>query len=66
MESKQAEMNELYRRLIAIEEALKSKGILTDDEGELTDWAKKELEERRKSKNYISHEEVRKRIFAKR
>lgn len=65
MESKQTDMKEVYRRLSLIEEALKSKGILADDEGELTDEIKAELEKRRKSKNYISHEEVKKRILGK-
>ena len=32
---------------------------------ELTDWAKKELEEARKRKKTVSHEEVRKMILAK-
>ena len=51
---------------------LKAKGILTekenykiDDEGELTDEFKAELEKRRNSRDYISHEEVKKRISAK-
>jgi len=35
------------------------------DEGDLTEEFKKELEKRRKSTNYISHEEVKKRIFVK-
>ncbi len=65
MESKQTDMNEIHRRLSLIEEALKSKGILRDDDGELTDEMKAELEKRRKSKNYISHEEVKKRILEK-
>ena len=65
MESKQADVGEIYKRLSAIEEALKSKGILIDDEGELTDEIKMELKKRRNSKNYISHEEVRRRILVK-
>jgi cell division protein FtsX len=38
-----------------------------DPEGELTEWAKKQLEIARKtpSSQYISHEEVKKRIFSK-
>ena len=35
------------------------------EEIELTDWAKKELEEARKRKTKIPHEEIRKIIFAK-
>lgn len=65
MESKQADVGEIYKRLSAIEEALKSKGILIDDEGELTDEIKMELKKRRNSKNYISHDEVRRRILVK-
>ena len=34
-------------------------------EGELTDWAKKELEEARKRKTKIPHEEVKKIILGK-
>ena len=38
-----------------------------DPEGELTEWAKKQLRAARKTPNsrYISHEEVKKRIFSK-
>lgn len=38
-----------------------------DPEGELTEWAKKELEKARKTpfSEYISHEQVKKRIFSK-
>ena len=35
------------------------------DDGELTDWAKQELEEARKRKEKIPHEEVKKMILAK-
>ena len=35
------------------------------EEIELTDWAKDELEEARKRKTKISHEEARKMLFAK-
>lgn len=38
---------------------------LTEDEGELHEEFKAELENRRKSTNYISHEEVKKRLFNK-
>ena len=73
MENKQITLEEIYHRLILLERALKSKGIITekedyifeDDEGELTDEFKAELEKRRKSTNYISHEEVKKRLFNK-
>lgn len=71
MEQTQISINEIYHRLIALEKALKLKGILDkdsialDDEGELTDEFKAELERRRKSKNYISHEEVKRRILGR-
>jgi len=35
------------------------------DEGELTDWAKEELEEARKRDEKVSHEEVKEMILAK-
>lgn len=66
MEQKSISLNEIYYKLLSIERALASRGIIVeDDEGELTDEFKKELEKRRKSTNYISHEEVKKHIFAK-
>jgi len=71
MEQKQINLEHIYRRLLAIEAALKQKGIRIettiseDDEGELTDEFKAELEKRRKSEDYLSHEEVKKRILAR-
>jgi hypothetical protein len=75
MEQKQITINEVYQRLVLLERALQARGIIigkteesqhkADDEGELTDEFKAELEKRRKSTNYISHEEVKKRILAK-
>ncbi len=72
MEQQQITLEEVYHRLLALEKALKSKGITisiepyeTDDEGELTDEFKALLEKRRKSTNYISHEEVKHRISSK-
>ncbi len=71
MEQKQITLEDIYRRLILLEKALQAKRIIAekhgefDDEGELTDEFKKELEKRRKTTNYISHEEVKKRIFGK-
>jgi hypothetical protein len=42
------------------------KNVVLDD-GEMTDWAKKELEEARKipRSEYISHDEVKRRILKK-
>ncbi len=44
---------------------LAQKGEKEIEEIELTDWAKKELEEARKSKKKISHEEVERIILRK-
>ena len=66
MHQKQVSLEEIYNKLLHIERALKEKGIiLEEDEGELTDEFKAELEKRRKSKNYIPHEEVKMRILSK-
>ncbi len=77
MESKQVTLDEVYNRLILLEKALRARGIVIeddknkqvkgfDDEGELRDDVKAELEKRRKSKNYISHQEVKKRLLLRR
>ncbi|MEK6924926.1 MAG: hypothetical protein AABW71_01670 [Nanoarchaeota archaeon] len=72
MENQQITLESLYHRIVLLEKALKSKGIIVekeeykmDDEGELTDEFKERLEKARKSTNYIPHEEVKKRLFAK-
>ena len=70
MEQDQINIKEIYQRLLVIEEALRKKGIILDklpedNEGELTDEFKIELEKRRKSTNYISHVEVKRRILSK-
>ena len=73
MEQKNISLEEVYRRLITIEKALKNRGIViestkeiqTDEEGEMTDEFKAKLEKRRKSTDYISHEEVKRRILAR-
>ena len=71
MEQKQISSEEVYRRLLILEEKLKSKGIISsideDDEGELTDEAKAKLERARKTplSEYIDHEDVKRKIFAK-
>lgn len=66
----QISLEVLAHRLKLIEAALQARGIIIDnvpkdDEGELTDEFKAELERRRKSTNYISHEEVKRRLLAK-
>ena len=67
MEQKQISHEEIYNRLLNIERALALKGIfVADEEGELTEEFKKILEKRRHSKNYMSHEEVKKRILSSR
>jgi hypothetical protein len=77
MEQKQITLEDIYHRLILLEKALQAKGIISkgaekaeefDDEGEFTDEFKAELERRRKTPDneYISHEEVKKRLFSKR
>lgn len=74
METKDITLEEIYHRLILLERALRARGIVVeegsdqyklDDEGELKDEVKAELEKRRKSTKYISHEEVKKRLLAK-
>lgn len=67
----QISLEELAHRLKLIEAALQERGIVVekalkeDDEGELADEFKALLEKRRKSTNYLSHEEVKKRLLAK-
>ncbi len=67
----QISLEALAHRLKMIEAALQARGIVIDnalkedDEGEITDEFKALLEKRRKSTNYISHEEVKKRLLAK-
>ncbi|MEK7087192.1 MAG: hypothetical protein AAB648_01915 [Patescibacteria group bacterium] len=74
MENKQITLEEIYNRLILLEKALRSKGIVLeednnqyklDNEGELKDEVKVELEKRRKSTKYIPHEEVKKRLLSR-
>jgi len=73
MEQQNINLQEIQRRLTLIENALKNKGINVeinesssiDDEGEIIDEFKAKLEKRRKSTNYISHEEVKKRILTR-
>ncbi|MEK6854638.1 MAG: hypothetical protein AABX73_00260 [Nanoarchaeota archaeon] len=69
MEQKQITLEEIYYKLLNIERALESKGIIIeDDEGELTDEFKARLEKARKTplSEYIDHEEVKRKILAKR
>ena len=70
MDSKEVDLSKIGRRLTAIENALKSRGITVldegyDDEGELRDEIKEELKKRRKSVNYVGHEEVKKIVLLK-
>ena len=72
MEQRQISLEEVYHKLILIERALKSKGIMIneeaiEDEGELTEEYKKKLENARITplSLYISHEEVKKKILSK-
>ena len=71
MQQHQISLEALAHRLKLIEAALQAQGIVVDtqikedDEGEFTDEFKKLLEKRRKSTNYISHEEVKQRLLAK-
>ena len=59
--------DEILNRLNKIEIEIQFIKENLEDDGELSVWAKKTLEEARKTpeKEYISHEEVKKRIFAK-
>ena len=69
----QISLESLAHRLKLIETALQARGIVVDkqplkeDEGELTDEFKERLEKARKTplSEYISHEEVKKRILAR-
>lgn len=59
-----------YNELIARMARARANNILgeivfKDEEGDLTEEIKVELEKRRKSNSYISHEEVKRRILAK-
>lgn len=51
-------LNQMQIDINAIKERLQ-------DDGELTDWAKEELEEARNRKDKISHEEVKRMILSK-
>ena len=67
MEQESINLEEIYRRLMHLENALKAKGIIEDDEGELTVEFKEELENRRHTpeSEYISFEDVKKRVLKK-
>ncbi len=62
---KTEDLKKLIRDVEQIKQMLldKRKGI--DEEGELSDWAKTELEDARKRKTKIPHEEVRRIILGK-
>lgn len=61
------ELKQLIKDVALLKEILLSSVHREDSEGELSDWAKAELEVARKTpiSQYISHEEVKKRIFHK-
>ena len=67
----EAEIKKIDEKLIKLATDIELiKGLLmskVDEEGELSDWAKNELEEARKTptSECISHEELKKRIFRK-
>ena len=73
MEQRSITLEGIYKRLVLLENALRAKGIIDqkqedfEDEGELTDEFKAELEKRRKTpdERYISFEEVKKRALRK-
>ena len=61
------DLTKLRRDIEIIKNLLISQRKIEEDEGELTEWAEKELEEARKTpeSKYISLEEVKKRILKK-
>ena len=66
----ESETKQIHKDILKMQKDIELiKEILLDEAGEreLTDWAKNELEEARKTpkEEYISHEEVKKRILAK-
>ncbi len=76
METKRITLEDVYYKLILLEKALRKNGIAfgeepeniaIDDEGELRDEVKAQLELARKTplSEYIDHEEVKKRILRK-
>ena len=74
MEQRSITLEGIYKRLVLLENALRVKGIIDqkqedfEDEGELTDEFKAQIEQARRTplSGYISHEEVTKRLFSKR
>ena len=64
METETKSINEKLTKLVRDVELIKKVLI---PEGELTDWAKSQLEKARKTSRseYVSHEEVEKRILSK-
>jgi len=74
MEQRSITLEGIYKRLVLLENALRVKGIIDqkqedfEDEGELTDEFKAQIEQARRTplSEYISHEEVKKRLFSKR
>ena len=63
---KEEDLKKLMKDVAQIKEMLITQKEENEiEEIELTEWAKKELEEARKRKTKISHEEARKILFAK-
>jgi hypothetical protein len=56
---------EILKRLNQMQSDINILKEKISEDGELTDWAKSELEEARNRTDKISHEEVRKTILAK-
>lgn len=55
-------LKKIQQDLELIKEILFYNKNITDPEGELSDWAKKELEEARKEDKGVSHEELKKEL----
>jgi len=58
------DIEQMKKDLALIKEILLAKNTLVDDEGELSDWAKEELERARNTSEseYVSFDEIKKRI----
>ncbi len=67
MESDIKNINDKLAKLVVDVEIIKGMLAKKDPEGELTDWAKKQLKIAREApaSEYVSHEEVKRRILAK-
>ena len=65
MKSMREDIVKLRRDVKIIKRILMSQKEDEDDEGELTDWAKSEIEEARKRKKKISHESAENMLFGR-